>query len=196
MQELSRVTGCFKPCRNYLKPLSIFVLFNSKPIGIPAFSLKNRWYWSSNRLDVLSGYITDQKGFIVRLKVYKVIPFQPDHNMLCIYLDTGLNHFFLGLAVADDVAGLWSLLPLAATGLGRLWWALWLLRCCMCFCDAVEKGDASGMLAEGKGWPSSTGIWMDISFWISLRYGLSSTSQNEMACPDAPARPVLPIRCT
>ena len=43
-------------------------------------------------------------------------------------------------------------------------------------------------------WPPATGTSLPISFWISFRYGTSSTSQKEKAIPLRPARPVRPIR--
>ena len=39
-------------------------------------------------------------------------------------------------------------------------------------------------------WPPATGTSLPISFWISFRYGTSSTSQKEKAIPLRPARPV------
>lgn len=47
-------------------------------------------------------------------------------------------------------------------------------------------------LGSLKHMPPATGTSLPISFWISFRYGTSSTSQKEKAIPLRPARPVRP----
>lgn len=48
----------------------------------------------------------------------------------------------------------------------------------------------------GKAWSFTSGMDFPISFSISRRKGTSSTSQNDIAVPLSPARPVRPIQCT
>ena len=64
------------------------------------------------------------------------------------------------------------------------------------FCTGFEgTGTSTGELFDaGKGWPSTTGTRMPMSFWMSRRNSLSSASQKEKADPFAPALPVRPIR--
>ena len=55
---------------------------------------------------------------------------------------------------------------------------------------------SDGIATSGNGLSSTTGMALDISFWISRSRPFSSWSQNEIAIPPSPARPVLPILCT
>src|SRR5690606_22164159 len=63
-------------------------------------------------------------------------------------------------------------------------------------CLVCGAGSAAGADPSAYGWSRTTGMVCPINFWISERNGRSSPSQNEMASPLAPARPVRPMRCT